>query len=421
MSAEYLENIKEQLNLDYSYNFNNLKQLDINLALKLLLFDLEEEQELSVASEKHFNRFKLVLELVVNRALEYIEKTFPKTNEYNELKKYFYSFSDFFEFNNFTPNEIFKYCWPAPFSPNIFVYKNDNVVDLPHYVHNAYDIGRWWRGFGRGRDPLVIIEFSLYTGCEINCEYCPQLSLHKASRKKLMSFDEYKSALDKIPSYVSIVLAGFIDPLLYKDLPRIVEYTKNKKHKLYIATTLPDKIKKNVELFLNKSNWDGRTVHLRDEFMNYKENSEDYYKALDIYFSQFNDKLRDNRFSFLGSVLDKRIEDLLHKHNLYTYFSKVVPYKRIDSTVKSETVQDNKFLKGSIYCTRGFYRKQMIAPDGDVVLCCMDVEKRHILGNIYEMNYNDIYKSEEYKKVIKGFNDETLNTICRKCVYSKNV
>jgi len=417
----YLEKIKEELQLDYSYNFNNLFKLETNIALKMLLFDYCIVDQLDIYDEKAILRFKQVLNKIVNRSLHFVMDNFPQTNEYQMFKNYMYGLVDNIEQEKLTPNQLFEKCWPAPLSPNIFI-DNYDSIPYPHYVYNAYDInGRWWRGFGRGRDPLFIVEFSLYVGCEINCTYCPQKSLYKASKSKFLTVNEYKDILDKIPSTVSVVFAGFIDPLLYQNLKEVVEYTRFKGHNMYIATTLPEKIKENIDIFLNKKYWNGRTVHLRDESMNYGKNSNYYYETLDNYFSQFNDKLRDNRFSFLGKVLDIKILELLKKYNLESYFRQITPYKRIDSTVKDITVVDNPKLKGNIYCTRGFYRKQMIAPDGDVVLCCMDVEKKHILGNLKENTFDEIYNNEEYKKVLKGFNDENLEIICRQCIYAKEL
>ena len=269
----------------------------------------------------------------------------------------------------------------------------------------------------------IMLEFSLYVGCSIGCDYCPQNELNKKCSTKYMSFEDYKKYLSTVPkNNVYLVYAGFCEPLLYDDLENVVKYSYDNGYNILCASTLPTLNENNVELFLTEKYWKGRTVHLKDSHMNQKHFGDKYYEFLSRYLKQVrdqSDKTKEYKFSFLAENLDEKILAILKEYNLEEMLSPLTPYQRIDAPVKSKNIITPEYKSGRIYCSENFYRKQMVVPGGDVVMCCMDVQKKHILGNLSSMSYNDIHKGEEYKKIMKGFNDESLNTICRKCIYAK--
>jgi len=268
-----------------------------------------------------------------------------------------------------------------------------------------------------------MLEFSFYVGCSIGCDYCAQNTLNKKCSTKYMSFDDYKKYLSTVPKNgVYLIYAGYCEPLLYDDLENVVKYSYDNGYNILCATTLPTLNKNNLELFLTEKYWKGRTVHLKDSSMNQKHFNSTYYSYLERYLEQMKkqtDKSKEYRFSFLGENLDVNIISLLEKYDLKNLLNPIIPFQRIDAPVKSNRILKPIYLPGRIFCSENYYRKQMIVPGGDVVMCCMDVEKKHILGNLNNMSYNEIFKGEEYKKVLRGFNDESLNTICRKCIYAK--
>ncbi|EKD29058.1 MAG: radical SAM protein [uncultured bacterium] len=58
-----------------------------------------------------------------------------------------------------------------------------------------------------------------------------------------------------------------------------------------------------------------------------------------------------------------------------------------------------------------------ILDDGSVILCCMDWERKHILGNVNNMTIEEIWNSDSYKKiraVIRG-KAPIENAICKYC------
>lgn len=421
---KYIEDVSKTFNIQYPYSWANLAvQKDVNVALSLLFFGYNLESMLH--KEEYLNHAKTIfdgnIDKVILRALEYYKTNVDSDDDYSFLEKTFYQIKKY-SAKAKTPFELFN-SWPVMLSPNPFEYRGKKDVPYPYYVFNVKDdnFTRW------GRDPFITLEFSLFTGCSVNCSYCPHATLHKASSEKYMSVDTFKAILDKIPREVGLVFAGFCDPLQYDKLVEVIEYSYTKGHRLNIATTIPEDYPENIDLFLNEKYWAGRCLHLRDEYMSYKCNSEAYYKAVDTFFSQMNKQYQnnslvvDNRFSFLGKKIDSRLKELIDKNNLSHVFEVCIPHTRIDAPIKYDSPRQNKGLSGKIYCSVGLYHRQMITPDGDVVLCCMDVKKQHILGNLITGTYDDIYNSENYAKFLRGFNDESEYIICRDCIYGKEV
>jgi organic radical activating enzyme len=268
-----------------------------------------------------------------------------------------------------------------------------------------------------------MMEVSLYVGCSINCSYCPQFSLFKRSKQKRLSLETYKVLLDKIPTSTIIGFIGMSEPLLHKEFDKIALYTASKGYKMVCFTTLPDKYNYNVNVFLDKQIWYNRSIHIRDEHMSYKNIDEKYLENLDTFLAQLTNRESENKdtITVLTKNLNKDISSLFEKHRVTNLVYYTEPFKRINAPIDYKTPVIPTKLNGKITCSQGHHKIQHLLPDGDVVLCCMDVEKNHVLGNLYNMNYNDLYSGDVYKNVMKAFGDETVKSICRECIFAENV
>jgi len=238
-----------------------------------------------------------------------------------------------------------------------------------------------------------------------------------------MSVEDYKTLLDKIPSTTHIGFIGMSEPLLYREFDKIVEYTLNKKHKIICFTTLPENLQNNVDIFLRKEIWYKRSVHIKDSYMSYKNITNNYLDNLERYFKQINinDKEKNDSITILSNKIDESIEELIKKYNLENYVYRTTPFQRIRAPISYKNpIVPNK-LTGKIYCSEGHDKIQHLLPDGDVVLCCMDVEKNHVLGNLFESSYSGLFESEQYNNILKGYENDKIKSICRSCVFAKKI
>lgn len=63
--------------------------------------------------------------------------------------------------------------------------------------------------------------------------------------------------------------------------------------------------------------------------------------------------------------------------------------------------------------------RNVLLPDGTVLLCCMDYGMKHILGNLREQSYDEIMNGGEMQRIKKCMNDELKDDIlCRSCALS---
>lgn len=82
--------------------------------------------------------------------------------------------------------------------------------------------------------------------------------------------------------------------------------------------------------------------------------------------------------------------------------------------------------KGKIVCFHGSESQvggwaPVVLPDGTLILCCQDYGMQHILGNLIEQSWEEIREGDEYKKFVRGMDDDTIPILCRKCGDARNI
>jgi hypothetical protein len=79
---------------------------------------------------------------------------------------------------------------------------------------------------------------------------------------------------------------------------------------------------------------------------------------------------------------------------------------------------------GRIHCTASLgtaLNHNILLPNGDVSVCCMDFGLKNIVGNLLTDSYADLFRSEGHNKVVAGMYVESMDTICRLCDYAKPI
>lgn len=190
------------------------------------------------------------------------------------------------------------------------------------------------------------LEITTYIGCPNRCSYCPQDTLINAYKgDKLMSIDTFKKILKNTPNDVDIHFSGFSELFFH---PQSVEFLKEamREHQVVVYTT---------------------TKGMSDEV---------YDQIKDLPFKEFH-------------VHDRGARD--------------IPFKT-DSVVIDES---NTISRGGNlwaveeHCGRckksPNYEQNVVLPNGDVVLCCMDYGLKHKMGNLLETNFDDLQRTDNYE------------------------
>jgi len=262
---------------------------------------------------------------------------------------------------------------------------------------------------------MPAMEITTIIGCKMSCTYCPQDRFVKAYTKRSdclkMSFDTFKTYLDKIPLYVDIIFSGMSEPWLNPDCTKMLLYAHNRGHKIIADTTLVGMNLSDIDM-LATIPFRHFVVHLPSvEGYEKIEVNEGYLNLLDKIYKS-NTKIR---YHFYRKRVHPKIEPLIKK-DIY----RIHPYTR-SGNVKIEGRPFRKKRRGVIGCERDL-RWNILLPNGDVILCSNDYGMQHILGNLNTSDYESLFRSEEFLKIEKSLRDESLDILCRYCdMYAYNV
>lgn len=292
-----------------------------------------------------------------------------------------------------------------------------NVIALPDELMITFDE----RDNYRRRTP--IIEVTPKIGCSVNCRYCPQsLLLNRyfdkdKKRKSVMSLDDYKGFLNKLPGETIIDFSGFVEPFLNPDALQMMLYTAEKKHTMTLFTTFRglsyEQFQKLKELpfeyvCLHTPDKDRYAdIPMTDEYLRILEEavtakkadgrpfidaancqSEPHPKVLEITKNKIKIfcELQDR-----AGNLDKTSKELIHAH-----------------------------LRGPVICTRANnVDHNVLLPDGTLVLCCNDFGLEYEIGNLAEQSYDEIINGKKMKAIREGMKAGSEDFICRKCFSAK--
>ena len=64
-----------------------------------------------------------------------------------------------------------------------------------------------------------------------------------------------------------------------------------------------------------------------------------------------------------------------------------------------------------------FYDRNVLMPNGDVVLCCMDYNLKHVIGNLLTQTYDEVMNGKPLQDIIEINEDPKFDkcSICKSC------
>ena len=226
---------------------------------------------------------------------------------------------------------------------------------------------------------MKTLEITTKIGCVNACSYCPQDKLLKAYRgNRLLSYDGFKLLLNNVPKDVRIDFSGFCEPFLNGECSEMIKYSIELGYKTVLYTTFVGFSVKDI-VTLKGLGFEEVVFHIFDGVgFNLNKFNQDI--------SFFRDYVQDGRVVKLGKGEKmSRAGNVWGRSAIYGKFRCGVSDKSFDCNV--------------------------VLPNGDVYLCCMDYGLKHKLGNLFETSYDDLNRSD-----IKAMSNTTKsNCICRKC------
>jgi MoaA/NifB/PqqE/SkfB family radical SAM enzyme len=265
------------------------------------------------------------------------------------------------------------------------------------------------------------LEITTMIGCKVACVYCPQdkISHRYLGADRMMQFDDFQTYLEKVPKRIVLHFTGFAEPFLNPMCTDMVVYAARRGHPIWISTTLAGIRREDI----------GRLAELRyHQFQIHLPSAEKLMNLAinDEYFSLLSDVIKAGIISdlhFHGNEVHPVVGAWLRQHavnfeefgiqdragNLNT--------KKVNAKVSKPIITGAR-PSGKLRCDRIY--QNVLLPNGDVVLCCMDWSAEYVLGNLKRDRLNDLYRSETFRRVLRGLKDPSVELLCRTCYFAQS-
>jgi hypothetical protein len=199
------------------------------------------------------------------------------------------------------------------------------------------------------------LEITTNFPCINNCSYCPQAVLKRAYKgKNSLSLEDFKNILVNVPKDVEIHFSAFSEPFANQESPDMMRHAVDQGYVVHVYTTT---------------------------------NGLDIDSVSDINFASF------------------------HIHNIGLANGKNIPYATHFDAITAPISRGGHLWEieakeGQLGCRRNDeYSQNVMLPNGDVALCCMDYGLEGNLGNLFDTNFNDLKRTGVYK-------------LCKTCEFS---
>jgi hypothetical protein len=237
------------------------------------------------------------------------------------------------------------------------------------------------------------LEITTVKNCTVDCyPYCPQLKFREAygNDPNVLSFENFKTVIDKLPREVEIDLSGFSEPFLNPKGLEMAEYLAFKGFKVSLYSTLVGLTPARVER-LARIKFEHFCLHLPEPNHTAKIKITENYKntlAAAITTMQINEVSIMND-AFISNERAANCDDAKPRHN-----------------------------RGPFHCKKLVTPEFVMLPNCDVVLCCMDWQMQHNLGNLLSQSYEEIMQSEAYRRIARNRWFLDGDTLCRSCKWA---
>ena len=269
----------------------------------------------------------------------------------------------------------------------------------------------------------AVMEITTMIGCPLMCTFCPQDNLRDNYGKdtKYMQPMDLMTVLAKLPKDTRIDFSGMSEPWANPACTMMLEMVLYMGFDVAIYTTLygmkdPEKVKKALESHPNQVKV--FMLHLPDNNGNMKG-----WKPTQEWMNAFEMVTSLQLPCGVGAMTMDR-NGIVHDF-LRPYVGQLagwVGHSRADSLnteqIKGQVIQVTPHNDFSLTCkSTPFYDRNVLLPNGDVVLCCMDYNLVHVLGNLLTQTYDEIMHGEKLTELIKLNEAEGFSkcSICKSC------
>lgn len=257
-------------------------------------------------------------------------------------------------------------------------------------------------------------------GCVVDCVFCPQRVLEKVyTGTRILTLDAFKTLLARIPQDVRITFAGFTEPWMNKYCTEMVVHAHAQGHPVSVFTTgigvsVKD-LEQIVDIPYHGNPNGGFTLHLPDsELLARHPITPGYLKTLE-WLKHNHHRIQNFTTMTMGQVHPsvKHLFDWAPSFEMWSRAGNLVR----ESLLKPKLINLKERWNAVHYegartcgCVEHLYHNVML-PNGDVSLCCMDYGLDHILGNLYTQSYEDVIPEAQSCRDICNYCENSVEPV----------
>jgi len=253
-------------------------------------------------------------------------------------------------------------------------------------------------------------------GCVVDCVFCPQrLLVQRYQGDRIMRLEDFQRRLDSIPQEVRITFSGFVEPWLNKHCTDMVLAAHERGHPVSVFTTGIGMSVEDIERiahipYAGDPNG-GFTFHLPDSELLAKHPITPGYIRLCEWIRDNSWRIKNFQLMSMGSKVHPAVAHCFDQQFVVGQMWDRAGNLSREAILKPELMNmrhrwnriqhtDGPRTCG---CIENLYHNVML-PNGDVSLCCMDYGLDNIIGNLDRQSYEEIVPQPE-----------TCYTICLSC------
>ena len=268
-----------------------------------------------------------------------------------------------------------------------------------------------------------VMELTTMVGCPLMCTFCPQESLRNSygNSEKYLQPRDLVTVLSKLPKDTRIDFSGMSEPWANPHCTEMLETVLYMGFDVAIYTTLygmddPERVKKALESHPNQVKV--VMLHLPDVNKNMKgwKQTTKWMNALESFMTwQVPCGLGAMTMDKSGFVAPE-LQHIIGRLPGWQGHTRAdsLPVEQIGAQDISITPRNDFRLTCK---STPFYDRNVLLPNGDVVLCCMDYNLKHIIGNLLTQTYEEIFEGKPLLDLIEINEADGFNkcSICKSC------
>lgn len=274
--------------------------------------------------------------------------------------------------------------------------------------------------------PILVIEPT--NKCNINCIMCPTQKSYL--QKGMMDYNLFTKIINQSKSWVKVILLYFRgEPLLNKNLYRMIQYAKKYTNARIVVSTNATLLTKEISKRLINSQLDDIIFTVdgmpsKKTFQSIKQGA-NYTVVLTNIKNFLSIKIKsESKINVVAKTLNlknqKENEKFINIWKKLCCNVEITCFNSWANQVKRNDIFQNQHLQHLSSKRKpcaDLWFKCVITYDGKVVLCCHDFKERKTIGDVKEQKIIDIWNNEKLNVIRRQHNSKNVSgkTLCASC------